>query len=90
MKIRFLAQDVFDSSGSSSTDVEIGGQVNAAINKEMVEVGLGMAHEYKVALYEVVFFDREDADRDFNVEDYPNARAALMAARTHIRSIVGA
>lgn len=42
--------------------------------------------EYRVVDYEVDWLDgRDDDGRTFYVSDYPNARAALTAARAYIR-----
>lgn len=60
------------------------------IEKEVSEVGTGMAREYRVDAYTVSFADpdRSDEDRTFEVAAHAHARAALAAAKKWLRESV--
>lgn len=86
-KVTFGRMEVWESTGAASATIFVDGVDSGVIEKNVTEIGSGLAFEYRADNYAVELDGHDDA-HNFNVDDFDSARKALAAAKAWVRGTV--
>ena len=84
-KVTFGRMEVWESTGAANATIFADGVDIGCIEKNVTEIGRGLAFEYRADNYSVEL-DGHDT-RDFHVCDFETARKALAAAKAWVRAV---